>query len=409
MRRTAFARGVRMNLSDEELEVLWFKISSGQGSPHEQEQLKAFLQSAQNRSRWRSLLNFESDLARGLALSTPKISGAPTEGVPLLSTSRHKSAPQRQLLRWMGWGSIAALLMITWIVAFQLGWLKGPPNNNSLGQVLSVVGEVRVHRGLLHIGLMPSMVIKEDDDIFTDGSAALWIKLKDNTVLRLGEKAHLRIGGQRFEANKSLQLVRGHLYCEVQSQKNPMTIETPYQNISILGTRFAVRVLDATEGVQEMDGLERLDLFEGHLQVFPSNKKFGGLVSDLRIGVDQEVGNDQGGPDQLKTSAHFDLRACESLLVKPTVDFEKKALPVVEMELIYETAISERELWMFRKGQDLVAVEIPYKVEGEKTTRNTELLHKMQTLVRGDKITCVLEKSDVYILKKLAKWGKHHE
>ena len=405
-----------MNLSDEELEILWFKISCGQGSLGEQQQLKAFLQSSQNRARWRALLNFESDLARGLALSAPKMFGAASEGVDGLSTSssKYKKAPQRQLLRWLGWGSMAALLMITWIVAFQLGWLKGPANNNSIGQVLSVVGEVRVHRGVLHMGLMPSMVIKEDDDIFSEGQSALWIKLKDNTLLRLGEKAHLRIGGQRFEANKSLQLVRGHLYCEVQSQKNPMSIETPYQNISILGTRFSIRVLEGEGvsaggvGVERLDGGERLDLFEGRLQVLCSNKNLGGLESALGAGgkIDDKGTREVG---ELKTGDQVDLQACESLCVNNTGDFEKKLLPVVKMELSFEAAHSERELWMFRKDQDLVAVEIPYKVEGEKTTRNSELLHKMQKLVRGDKMTCVLEQSDVYILTKIAKWGEYHE
>ena len=359
-----------MNLSDDELENLWFKMADGQATAAEQQQLKAFLSTPEHRARWKLLLDLDAALAKGISTSTPK-SSAPT-----VSHFAPKSTlPPRMILRWVGWGSMAALLMITLIMGLQLGWIKGPSKNKIIGQVISVVGETSVDRGLIHVGLMPDMAIKEDDDLLTGLHAAIWISLKDGSLVRLGENARLHVGSQQFESTKLLQLARGTLYCQVQTQPKALNIETPHQKIKITGTRFALVVNDHKQDQLSESLGEQLALFEGTVHI--SNPK---------------------GQEQ------FELREGETLVFQDSI-YTKRNRDEFVAEATFDHEDAELERWVFTREMVSFFVEIPYVFNGEKTTRNPQLLRKMQALVRGDKVTCVLEKSDVYILRQIEKWG----
>jgi hypothetical protein len=253
------------------------------------------------------------------------------------------------------------------LLSIQQGWIKGPSSKKIIGHVLHVVGETSVDRGFIHVALMPHMGIKEDDDLLTGRGAAVWMTFSDGTLVRLGENSRLHLGAHQFANEKLLQLARGHLYCEVQPQPHPMTVETPRQIIEVMGTRFSLRV--------EKEHVEKLRLFEGHLSIKAH-----------------------------QTAEVFTLEGGESLNLREGV-FSKDELRKNVVLATFESYDAEQNICSLTQQGHKLEAELPYSFDGEKATRNAELLHKMQQLVRGDKVNCLLENNDMNILRQIEKAG----
>jgi hypothetical protein len=318
----------------DQLEELWEAARSAELSETEQVQLKSLLSTPDGRAQWQSLSALEQDLEGLLSseldrfkevnfskanvqkvnaqkmnsdeatsqqansrqdhLSHPKGEDDSVESqtvyplskTPSISLSQDHSRsqqPGKSTFRFGALGTIVALVMVAFLLSLQLGLLKGPSKNLVIAQAIHVEGEVRVKRGPVHIMLRSNMGIKEDDRVLTGADGQLTLAMKDGSLIEVSNGARLKIGGHVQTEGQLFQLARGQMKIEAKPQKQPMIVELPQIEISVLGTRFWV----SAEKEHSI-----VELYEGSLALAGTHEQ--GTQERLEISAGQRAEKSKG-------------------------------------------------------------------------------------------------------------------
>lgn len=124
-------------------------------------------------------------------------------------------------------------------------------NENKIGTIKNIKGEVQIKRGKQTISAAPGGFLMEKDIIITGPNAALGIIFNDNSVLSMGPQSRLEIQDFAFLPAKAelsfvANIIQGTLtyISGVITKLKPESVKfkTPSTTVGIRGTHLAIKV-----------------------------------------------------------------------------------------------------------------------------------------------------------------------
>ena len=128
-----------------------------------------------------------------------------------------------------------------------------PPIEESLAAGERIEGEPVVRRQIdgerRVLRLSPQMPLRADDVIETDGGSRAALRTADGSSIRLDRSSHARLIGPRV-----IELVEGGVYVATSDGSNGFEVRTPLGSVRDVGTRFEVRLAEASLRVRVRTG-----------------------------------------------------------------------------------------------------------------------------------------------------------
>lgn len=127
-------------------------------------------------------------------------------------------------------------------------------SDNVAGRVDEAIGQVTAE-GKQRRPLAPQAAVFVGETVATGNASKLGMKLGQDTVLRLGELARLKIDRYLVNAGGTIQLNAGPLLVDKPKSAPPVSVRSPFGQISVRGTRVFAGPSRGVFGVFVVNGV----------------------------------------------------------------------------------------------------------------------------------------------------------
>ena len=144
--------------------------------------------------------------------------------------------------------AIAACILIGFILFSNLSKIK----EQNIASVSKVDGVITLKRQGKETHLKTNSLIKPGDELLTNATSKIDVKLSDGTGLSIEESTSISVN--KNEDAWELSLSKGTVKTKVSPQKKSFKLKTPALEVKVLGTQFAVT---------HINGISTVTVFEG--------------------------------------------------------------------------------------------------------------------------------------------------